>query len=73
MAETMILALEGVEGDYTLGQTIELEKVRRIHALGRKHGFELAGFRRFERAISEDEVEAIREAALRNGARLRMA
>lgn len=71
MAETMILALEGETGDYTLGQTIDVAKVRHIHALGRKHGFEVAGFRRFERAISDDEVEAIRGAALKNGARLR--
>jgi len=29
----------------------------------RKHGFRLSGLRRFERKISDDEVEAIRRAA----------
>jgi hypothetical protein len=60
MAETMILALEGRLEPFTLGPEISPEKVSEIHRLGDKHGFRLAGFRRFERAISDDEVERIR-------------
>ena len=62
MAETMLLALERRYDDYTLGQEIDLAKVEEIHALMRKHGFRLSGLRRFERQISDAEVEAIRSA-----------
>lgn len=63
MAETMILALEGRLENFTLGPQIEVEKVREIHGLARKHGFSMAGFRRFERAIDDAEIERIRLAA----------
>ena len=68
MAETIILALEGRYEDYTLGADVGLARVDEIHALMRKHGFQLSGFRRFERRISDDEVEAIRRAARSAGA-----
>ncbi len=67
MAETILLALEGRYENFTLGKDITLPKVEEIAALARKHGFRLAGFRRFERAISEEEVERIRRAAHRPG------
>jgi fatty aldehyde-generating acyl-ACP reductase len=63
MAETMLLALEGRYEDYTLGAEIELDRVREIHALMHRHGFRLSGLRRFERRITDSEVEAIRRAA----------
>ncbi len=63
MAETILLALEHRYEDYTLGAEVELAKVEEIHALMRKHGFRLSGLRRFERRISDAEVEAIRRAA----------
>lgn len=63
MAETIILALERRYENFTLGKDITLTQVEEIAALARKHGFKLAGFRRFERAISDAEVERIREAA----------
>lgn len=63
MAETIILALEGRYENFTLGKTITLGQVEEIAALGRKHGFRLSGFRRFERAIGDAEVERIRAAA----------
>lgn len=63
MAETMILALEGRLECFTLGAQIEIERVREIRELGHKHGFSLAGFRRFERAIDDGEIERIRLAA----------
>ncbi len=61
MAETMILALDGRLEPYTLGPQILPERVGEIHRLGARHGFRLAGFRRFERAISDTEVERIRQ------------
>jgi fatty aldehyde-generating acyl-ACP reductase len=63
MAETMLLALERRYEDYTLGGDLDLERVREIHAMMRRHGFRLSGLRRFERRIDDAEVEAIRRAA----------
>ncbi len=68
MAETILLALEHRYDDYTLGPEVELAKVEEIHALMHKHGFRLSGLRRFERKISDDEVEAIRRASKGVGA-----
>jgi len=65
IAETMILCLERRLEPYTLGADIPVEKVIEISALAKKHGFKVAGFRRFERAIPEVEVDAVRERARR--------
>ncbi len=63
MAEVMILALEGRYENYTLGRDISIEQVEEIEALGAKHGFELGGFRCFERAVTEEDIERVRRAA----------
>lgn len=63
MAETMILALEKRFECYSLGPELELEKIREIAGLARKHGFQLAGLRSFERAVSPEAVEQIRNRA----------
>lgn len=60
MAETMILALEKRFESFTLGRELHLEKVEEIAALAKKHGFKLAGFRSFGRAISPEEIEKIK-------------
>ncbi|MDP3058014.1 MAG: shikimate dehydrogenase [bacterium] len=60
MAETMILALEGRTGDFSLGRDIHLDQVEEITRLAEKHGFKLAGFRSFERAVSDEKIEQIR-------------
>ncbi|MDQ7843484.1 MAG: shikimate dehydrogenase [Armatimonadota bacterium] len=65
MAETMLLALEGRYENFTLGKEISLERVEEIALLARRHGFRMSGFRRFERAIGDEEVERIRIAASR--------
>lgn len=65
IAETMILALEQRYESYTLGSEISVEQVQEIARLAKKHGFQVAGFRRFERAIPEQEVEEIRKRARR--------
>lgn len=66
MAETMILALEGRYENFTLGRDLTVKQVETISQLASKHGFKLAGFRSFERAILPEEVQAIkRNAALR--------
>ncbi len=63
MAETMILALEERCEDYSLGRNLQLERVREMTRLAEKHGFALAGFRSFERAVSPQQIERVRQAA----------
>lgn len=63
IAETIILALEGRWESFTLGRDISARQVREIADLGRKHGLRVAGFRRFERALAEGDIEAIRSRA----------
>jgi hypothetical protein len=60
----MILALEERREHYTLGRGIDLDKVREIDALAQKNGFELAGMRAFDAAITPERVAEIRAAAL---------
>ncbi|CAB1129804.1 Predicted amino acid dehydrogenase [Candidatus Hydrogenisulfobacillus filiaventi] len=70
MAETMTLALEGRLEPFTLGPEVEVERVAVIRALAARHGFRLAGLRRFERAIDEAEIVRIRERARERAAAL---
>lgn len=65
MAETMVLAMEGRLEPYSLGRELEREKVDEIARLAKGHGFRLAGFRAFERAVGEEEIRATRENARR--------
>jgi hypothetical protein len=60
----MVLALEGRYESYTLGRDISIEQVQTIEALGAKHGFELGGFRSFERPVTDSEIERVCSAAL---------
>ncbi len=63
MAETIALALEGRFEDYTLGKHITRERVDEITAIAEKHGFRLSGFRSFEREVSPQQIEAVRQNA----------
>ncbi|NLO05358.1 MAG: shikimate dehydrogenase [candidate division WS1 bacterium] len=63
MAETMILALEGRAEDFSLGKRLSIERVREIADLGVKHGFGLAGFRSFERAVDDETIKRIKRNA----------
>lgn len=63
MVETMILALERRYESFTLGRDLTAEKVEEIAALAKKHGFKLAGFRSFEKAIDAGAIERIKDAA----------
>ena len=66
MSETMILALEGRYENFTLGKELSVEQVNTISSLAAKHGFTLAGFRSFEKAVTQEQIEAIRSNARRN-------
>jgi predicted amino acid dehydrogenase len=62
MAETMALALEDRFEDYTLGKETSQNKVNEIDAIATKHGFRLSGLRSFEREVTQDQIEKIRQA-----------
>lgn len=66
MAETMILALEQKYQSYTLGRDLTIEQLEEISVLATKHGFKLAGFRSFEKAVSLEDIELIKLNATRN-------
>ncbi len=63
MAETMALALEGRYEDYSVGKNISLERVHEIGAIAARHGFRLSGFRSFERAVTDEYIERVRDRA----------
>ena len=63
MAETITLALEGRFEDYTLGKEISRHQVDEISSLAAKHGFRLSGFRSFEREVTEEQIESVRQRA----------
>ncbi|EGO62660.1 shikimate 5-dehydrogenase [Acetonema longum] len=66
MAETMILALERRYENFTLGRDLTVKQVETIKQLAAKHGFKMAGFRSFERALTHEEILTIKQnAALR--------
>lgn len=62
MSETMMLALEGKPESFTLGKDVSVEQVEQTQAWAKKHGFKLAGFRSFERAVSEEDVQRAKAA-----------
>jgi hypothetical protein len=63
MAETMILALEGRYENFSIGRDLSMEKVKEIAALADKHGFKLAGFRSFERQVTDEYIDGVKKAA----------
>lgn len=56
LAETCLLAMEGRFEDYTLGRNIEIERVKEIYKLFKKHQFHLAGLRSFGRYLTDEDV-----------------
>ncbi len=63
MAETITLALEGLYQSYTLGKDITLGQVEIIHAMAATHGFQVSGFRSFELAITDQQIDQIKQNA----------
>ncbi len=63
MAETALLALEGRYECFTLGRGITLDRVNEIARIAAKHGARLSGFRSFERALTDEYIDKIRENA----------
>jgi predicted amino acid dehydrogenase len=63
MAETIALTLEGRFEDYTVGKNISRAQVEEIAAIAGKHGFRLGGFRSFERKVTEEHINHVRQNA----------
>jgi len=63
MAETMILALEKRYENFTLGRDLSVKQIETIQYLAEKHGFKLAGFRSFERAVTPQHIDMIKRNA----------
>lgn len=64
MSETMMLALENRIESFTLGKDVSVDQVRETQSWADKHGFALAGFRSFERAVTEEAIERVRQVRL---------
>ena len=62
MSETIMLALEGRIENFTLGKDVSVEQVDQINLLAAKHGFELAKFRSFEKAVDDAAIGRARDA-----------
>jgi len=53
LAETALLAMEGRFESYTLGRNIDVERVKEIYRLFKKHEFQIAGLRSFGKVLTE--------------------
>lgn len=62
MSETIMLALDNTPIPLTLGKDVSVEQVEHTQRLAQKHGFHLAGFRSFERAVDADAIQRARAA-----------
>jgi len=69
MAETITLALDGRYESFTLGKEIKVAQVKEIAALAERHGFRLGGLQSFERVLTDDDIEHIRQNARRRRAK----
>jgi len=61
MSETMMLVLEDRAESFTLGKDVTVAQVEETQRLAAKHGFELSGFRSFEREVGADQIEFVRK------------
>ncbi|HEX7717942.1 MAG TPA: dehydrogenase, partial [Marmoricola sp.] len=64
LAETVILALEGRFESFTVGRSIEWEKVKEIYRLGLKHGMRLAAISGVNGVLTDADIARVRELAL---------
>jgi predicted amino acid dehydrogenase len=64
LAETVVLALEGRYETFTVGRSIEWEKVKEIYRLGLKHGMRLAAISGVNGVFTDDDIARVRELAL---------
>ena len=65
LAETALLAMEGLHESFSLSRDLSYEKVVQIDRLSRKHGIRLAGIMGHTGEIREQEIKLCREYALK--------
>jgi len=65
MAETIALALEARFEDYTLGKQLTRARVDDITAIADRHGFRLSGFRSFEKPVTDEHIDRVRQNAIK--------
>jgi hypothetical protein len=65
LAETIILALEGQFEVFNTGGPPQWDKVRAIYRLGLKHGMELAAVSGVDGVFSDQDLQRVRELALK--------
>jgi predicted amino acid dehydrogenase len=70
LAETIALALEGRYETFTVGRDIEWEKVKEVYRIGLKHGMKLAAISGVNGVFSDEDIAAVRQAALARRAQL---
>lgn len=63
LSETALLAMEGKFEDYTLGRNIEIERVKEVYRLWKKHGLELARLRSFGVYVTDEMIAEKRRLA----------
>jgi predicted amino acid dehydrogenase len=64
LAETIVLALEGRYETFTVGRSIEWEKVKEIYRLGLKHGMRLSAISGVNGVFTDEDIARVRELAL---------
>jgi predicted amino acid dehydrogenase len=63
LSETALLAMEGKFEDYTIGRSIEMERVKEMYRLWQKHGLRLAGLRSFGVYVTDELIAEKRRLA----------
>lgn len=63
LAETALLAMEGRFESFTLGRNIEIEQVKEMYRLFKKHQLKLSGLRSHGQFLTDDDVARKRAAA----------
>lgn len=59
MTETMALCMEGRFENYSIGRGLQIEKVKEIYQIAKRQGFTLAGFRSFERLVTDEMIDNV--------------
>lgn len=65
LAETAVLAMEGIHESFSLSRDLSYEKVVQIDRLSRKHGIKLSGIMGHTGEIKENEIDLCRNLALK--------
>jgi predicted amino acid dehydrogenase len=63
LAETALLAMEGRFESFTLGRNIDVDKVKEIYRLFKKHEFHIAGLRSFGKLLTDEDFAEKRRLA----------